>query len=74
MDLSSFTFPRSVITFGLPPTRPSFRAFSRPALVRSDNRIRSCLAIVASMLSTASQNTPQESRYCYVGVEADLSN
>src|SRR5262245_41948900 len=63
---SSATLTRSVTTRGRPPTRPCFRARSRPATVRSLSRMRSCLAMVARMDSTASRKMPQESRYCSV--------
>ena len=62
----SATFARLTTTRGRPPTRPCRRAFSRPAIVRSLSRIRSCLAMVARMLSTASLKIPHESRYCSV--------
>jgi hypothetical protein len=56
-----------LITFaGLPPTLPCFLALASPAMVRSLRRIRSCLAIGASIESTASLKMPQESGYCSV--------
>ena len=52
---------------------PCLRTFSSPAIVRSLIRIRSCLAIVARMLSTASLKIPQLSRYCSVRLAAPHS-
>ena len=63
---STSTFLRSQTTRGLPPMRPCALARSRPATVRSLSLIRSCLAIDAKMLTTASRNVPHESRYCSV--------
>jgi hypothetical protein len=46
------------------PTHPCAFARSRPAMVRSLSRTRSCFATAASMPMTASLKTPVLSRYC----------
>jgi hypothetical protein len=45
---------------------PRRRNFEIAAVARSDRRTRSCLVIVARIDSTASRNSPQESRYSSV--------
>jgi hypothetical protein len=47
---------KSSVSLGLPPTIPLARARSRPAMMRSLSRTRSCLATAARMSITASLN------------------